>query len=553
MIATKRENIIYVSKQYAYDANSRPLGEGDFGKVYKGFDVSTKAPVVIKVARKSYDSHNELYAREMMILDKITGENFVQGLGSFETRTHFNLVMEYCDGGSLEQKLTREKKLPEKESLSIVHQIANAFIRLAEEGIKDKCRQKLILIHRDLKPANILFSAGKVKVCDFGLSKLIVDINSDVKFQHTKNGTPLYMSPQVLSKTQKFSTKCDVFSTGVMLYEMLHGVTPWIALKAGSRALYLSRLPTLEYSSAIGKETLALLKGMLEIEEERRFNWSQVYKHPAFLILFPKKAKKTVVPIRGREDAVNKKNALFKPSKTLCTIRQLTPEPSPTNKWLVTPPRVRKKPKIINEQEIDNVIYGNRAKTPCHRDRRGIFFGMDKPPPKNDFVNKDILLKYTPTKERNELRRIQTVINSQDIFNCFPKKYGVKPLASPQKAAKLIYSPSDDLFGPAGIREKPYKNVRILTPDEEPVGDAKPEVRKRTKTFPKIIEVTPGEDLAIETGTTAPQTEKHEARKGSDPKKRIEILAKVRINEPSKPDYLYVHANGKVRIVDDGK
>jgi serine/threonine-protein kinase ULK/ATG1 len=81
------------------------------------------------------------------------------------------------------------------------------------------------IIHRDLKPANILLKNGACKLSDFGFAK---SLNSEEAVMKSIVGTPLYMSPQILKKG-KYTTKSDLWSIGLIYYEMLHGRTPWPA------------------------------------------------------------------------------------------------------------------------------------------------------------------------------------------------------------------------------------------------------------------------------------------------------------------------------------
>ena len=83
------------------------------------------------------------------------------------------------------------------------------------------------VIHRDLKPANILLvNRNLIKLTDFGFARELS--NMDTPSHLTRVGSPLYMSPQIL-KGDAFSSKCDVWSLGVIIYQMLYGKTPWMA------------------------------------------------------------------------------------------------------------------------------------------------------------------------------------------------------------------------------------------------------------------------------------------------------------------------------------
>ena len=91
------------------------------------------------------------------------------------------------------------------------------------KGVKYLSTQNVT--HRDLKPANILLRAKQCKISDFGFAK---NIESESAVMKSIVGTPLYMSPQLLHK-QKYTNKSDLWSIGLIFYEMLHGKTPWIA------------------------------------------------------------------------------------------------------------------------------------------------------------------------------------------------------------------------------------------------------------------------------------------------------------------------------------
>jgi serine/threonine protein kinase len=135
-------------------------------------------------------------------------------------------------------------------------------------------------MHRDIKTDNILLHDGEVRVADFGLAKLVDILDKYVKSDHTKSvGTPLYMSPQVLNG-EEYSCKCDVWSTGFMLYELLTTKCPWQGVSPKKLYENIIQKP-LTLPSKIDVDTENLLRKMLAIKEEDRLSWPEVYSHPA--------------------------------------------------------------------------------------------------------------------------------------------------------------------------------------------------------------------------------------------------------------------------------
>ncbi len=150
--------------------------------------------------------------QEIDILRKLYHENIVQLLDSFETNSEFCLVTELAQG-QLFEILEEDKKLPESEIKRIGQQLVAALFYLHTNNI----------IHRDIKPQNVLIAAGGIiKLCDFGFARAI-----DNKQMITSiKGTPLYMAPELL-KEYPYNQKADLWSLGVILYELFVGQPPF--------------------------------------------------------------------------------------------------------------------------------------------------------------------------------------------------------------------------------------------------------------------------------------------------------------------------------------
>eukprot|EP00656_Telonema_subtile_P016423 TRINITY_DN18673_c0_g1_i1.p1 TRINITY_DN18673_c0_g1~~TRINITY_DN18673_c0_g1_i1.p1 ORF type:complete len:682 (+),score=214.60 TRINITY_DN18673_c0_g1_i1:156-2201(+) len=208
------------------------LGRGGFSEVYKAFDLNEYKEVVIKLHRlhphwsqerkMGYQKHA---SREYQIHATLDHPNIVRLWGVFTIDVDcFATVMEYCPGNDLDYLLQVQRQLPEKEAKLIMLQVL--------EGIRYLNTQKQRVIHYDLKPANILFTQdGVVKITDFGLSKIMDDDNMhDMELTSQGAGTYWYLPPECFEKGSnppRISTKVDVWSAGVIFYQLLFGERPF--------------------------------------------------------------------------------------------------------------------------------------------------------------------------------------------------------------------------------------------------------------------------------------------------------------------------------------
>lgn len=136
---------------------------------------------------------------------------------SFEIDSHIVYVMEVCGGGDLLTFVRRRRKLNEDQAKFIFRQIINGLKYVHSKGV----------LHRDIKLDNILLtSEGDVKICDFGVSKIVQNKNLVMEDQC---GTPAYIAPEVFSGKGYKGFQSDIWSAGVVLYAMLLGTVPFKA------------------------------------------------------------------------------------------------------------------------------------------------------------------------------------------------------------------------------------------------------------------------------------------------------------------------------------
>lgn len=134
-------------------------------------------------------------------------------------------------------------------------------------------------VHRDVKPENVLVKDGEYKVSDFGFATK-ADMTGRQKMTMCC-GTPLYMAPQLLEETA-YTSKCDIWSWGLVLYECIFGVTPWPCRDLRSYLFAMKRYPTLRfpYGATVSSELKDFLQRCLTVDEEQRIGWSELFHHP---------------------------------------------------------------------------------------------------------------------------------------------------------------------------------------------------------------------------------------------------------------------------------
>ena len=197
------------------------LGRGGMGVVYKARQPKLDRFVALKILlpeRRGGGQFGERFAREARALARLNHPDIVAVHDFGEAGGYAYLVMEYVDGLSLRQLLQRGKLAPE-EALVIVPKICAALQFAHQQGV----------VHRDIKPENILLDKqGQVKIADFGIAKILAPGAQDLSLTGGKDvvGTPHYMAPEQLEQPTKVDHRADIFSLGVVFYEMLTGELP---------------------------------------------------------------------------------------------------------------------------------------------------------------------------------------------------------------------------------------------------------------------------------------------------------------------------------------
>ena len=208
------------------------LGHGGMGAVYKARQPRLDRLVALKVIRpESADTpaFTERFNREAKTLARLShsqivavydfGEvNIPDAAAGGQPRAVYYFIMEYVDGANLRQ-LMRAGELTPEQALAIVPQICDALQFAHNEGV----------VHRDIKPENILLDKrGRVKIADFGLAKLAGHSTDEFTLTgtHQVMGTPRYMAPEQMEGSHAVDHRADIYSLGVVFYEMLTGEVP---------------------------------------------------------------------------------------------------------------------------------------------------------------------------------------------------------------------------------------------------------------------------------------------------------------------------------------
>ena len=281
--------------EYIYDPDASALGAGAFGKVYRGWEqTDTNKLVAIKVIPSSIvqkytnADKQEAFMREINVLKKIKGRHILEFKDAIMSKSqNLYIITSYLKDGNLTCFLNKEGgKLPIAQALTILSQICQAFKEIEDLRIENEKGEVVTIMHRDIKPENILMRDGEAILADFGFAKFIPADDREVQANHTKLGTPIYMSPQLL-KQENYSYKCDIWSMGVVTYELIFGKKPWTGTNVMSIESSIQNNP-LTFPETIPKSVEDLIRQMLSYEEKDRPDWNDILNHAAYQELSPK-------------------------------------------------------------------------------------------------------------------------------------------------------------------------------------------------------------------------------------------------------------------------
>ena len=196
------------------------LGKGAMGIVYEGFDPIIGRRLAIKTVRLPDQEDSEAqdalarFKREAQAAGRLTHPNIVGVFDYGETPEVAYIVMEFVEGTALKKLLDRNERFPLAEIVRMMRALLAGLQYSHERGV----------VHRDIKPANVMLTpSGEIKIADFGIARIE---SSSLTQAGTMMGTPSYMSPEQFMG-QTVDSRSDIYSAGVVLYQLLTGEKPF--------------------------------------------------------------------------------------------------------------------------------------------------------------------------------------------------------------------------------------------------------------------------------------------------------------------------------------
>ena len=254
------------------DIFPKQLGSGSFGRVFLVSHNETKKLFALKVIDKrkllmSYGKLDIIY-NEINIHSKLDHENIIKLYNFNEDNENINIIMEYAPNGNLYDLITKEKTgFSEYKAFEYFIQVVNAVYYLQNNNI----------IHRDIKPENILIGEdNKIKLCDFGWAKEL-----SLENRSTFCGTVEYMAPEIVG-SENYDYGVDIWSLGILLYELLYGHSPFKANNTKNVILNI-KLHELTYDDTnkkVSKSCKDLIQKLLNNNPQKRYKIKDILEHP---------------------------------------------------------------------------------------------------------------------------------------------------------------------------------------------------------------------------------------------------------------------------------
>ncbi|KAI8364323.1 kinase-like domain-containing protein [Choanephora cucurbitarum] len=249
----------------------KALGKGNFGHVYLAREKASGFIVALKVLYKSELTKTGIekqLRREIEIQGQLRHPNIVRLYGYFHDETRVFLILEYAAKGELYTELKKRLKFTEPEAANYVAQMANALLYLHGKRV----------IHRDIKPENLMLGLqGELKIGDFGWSVRTGRLDNR---RNTLCGTLDYLPPEMV-EGRVHNENVDLWSLGILLYELIVGKPPFENTEGGSEITYERiRNVDLHFPKHVSKDAMDLITKLLKYSSSERLPLRQVMYHP---------------------------------------------------------------------------------------------------------------------------------------------------------------------------------------------------------------------------------------------------------------------------------
>ena len=272
----------------------KELGEGSYSHVLLAQHNITQAQYAIKAIDKRNKNNVEekdYFRREAEIMYRINHPNIIKLYGHFEDNTYCYFIMEYMSGGNAYSLVPKygQKKISPKMTASILKDVISATYYLHH--------MVPTIIHRDIKPENVLINAEmKAKLTDFGWSNYLN--KADMK-RTTMCGTPIYLAPELVNNTGH-DHRIDIWCIGVLMFELLTGLPPWIGDDVQTLKYNIARM-NIRWPKNIDPDAMDLIKKTLRYNPDERISLRNMLMHPFFTKYFPNAVNCLIKPDGSRQ------------------------------------------------------------------------------------------------------------------------------------------------------------------------------------------------------------------------------------------------------------
>lgn len=253
-----------------YIFTRKRIGKGAFSTIYKGkHRASNKVYAIKEISFDNLEKIRDSIKREFTLMKKLNHKNIIKLHEVFFDNDEKNiyLVIDYYAKGDL-AKFLNGKPLKEK--------YAKKYMRQLIEGLKYLYDRQIL--HRDLKLQNILVTDdNNIVITDFGFARYTDNEN----MLNTLCGSPMYMAPEIMLK-KKYNNKSDLWSVGIIFYELLFGTTPFRARNMIDLMSSLKKKEVVLPENNLSKNCINLISGLLNKNPDRRINWTDLFSHPWF-------------------------------------------------------------------------------------------------------------------------------------------------------------------------------------------------------------------------------------------------------------------------------